>query len=200
MNKNDQASDIYAENGDGSPVLSWLKSAYNALVFYGLDDQVGKSKRLISPLRPSSIKKSPFFTVSESIGQRILQEEAPISSAGKWVGSEEEKDRDDQKGMNNNKGSRFKIRPRSIKRTKYADAIIAQSTLKSVQECEDRLALLAEDLELLDVSIAAAELEDDTNSKIESLLSRRVQLLDDIEETQARLVTLAITELNDSSS
>ena len=164
--------DEQPENNSG---FRWLAQIYNKLVFYGLDEQVVSSRR--SRPRPTSYGKSPFFTKSESIGQKIIEEEGNenTQTSGFRPNSASEAPSSSSRPANRRAPQRPTARPRLEQRSPED---VVQSFMNKIDD-------LSEDLQVLDVTIADLELRGEDATE---LVARRERLASAIESAQIEYV------------
>ena len=162
--------DEQPENNGG---FRWLAQIYNKLVFYGLDEQVVSSRQ--SRPRPTSYGKSPFFTKSESIGQKIIEEEGNENTQNSGFRPSSEAPSSSSRPANRRAPQRPTARPRPERRSPED---VVQSLMTKIDD-------LSEDLQVLDVTIADLELRGEDATE---LIARRERLASAIESAQIEYV------------
>ena len=165
-----EQKDEQPENNGG---FRWLAQIYNKLVFYGLDEQVVSSRR--SRPRPTSYGKSPFFTKSESIGQKIIEEEGNENTQNSGFRPSSEAPSSSSRPANRRAPQRPTARPRPEQPSPEA----------VIQELMNKIDDLSEDLQVLDVTIADLELRGEDATEV---IGRRERLASAIESAQIEYV------------
>lgn len=160
---------------------SWLKSFYTQIIFYGLNNVV-RTKKFGSRLKPSSYKASPFFTISESIGMKIIEDEIIKTDVPTGTTSE-------------------RIEALIQQNLDLNPDETSTANIKTREYYEEQLVTMSEDLQIIDVSIADIKSKLD---RVDSVLSqaqkdilamklgnlnlKRENLLEDIENIQIAFV------------
>lgn len=106
---------------------TWLQSLCSKFLFYGLNNAVLTKNR--SRLIPSKYKPSPFFTLSESIGMKMIEDEVITSTSNL-------------------------LKPSNVQNIDFNPDESSPTNIENRENYEEQLVSLSEDLQIIDVSIA----------------------------------------------
>lgn len=185
-------------NMETSFIVKWLRSFYNTIFFYGLEQPDPSQRRNKAKIMrelerdDKSVRKnrSPFFTASEQRVQRYLA----ARSKNTVVDRELEEELDDDFPLSQQTTTR-KTAPSSRKmKTSTKSGPVSssgarkQSQSVSLRDLEIRLRDLSEELELVDAEVLTMPAGSERSREYLDLMERRERLLDQIDEVNIELV------------